>query len=90
MDKAGKEEKIVGWVIPGVVYIITLALAYGDLRSNDRLFDQRLAQIEKSMQRQQEDHDLLIEIRANQKVTAQELGLIRAYLERNGKALLPP
>ena len=84
-----KPEKIVGWVIPGIVYIITLALAYGDLKSNDRLFEQRLMMIEKTQQDQKSDHDILIEIRANQRSTTQELTTIRGYLERQPNGLKP-
>lgn len=78
-------KQIIGWVIPGLVYISTVVLAYGDLRSNDRDHDRRLAVLEKQADERKADHDLLIRIDANTQRLTAELGALRAHLERIGK-----
>ena len=55
-------EKIIGWIIPGIVYLVTIVYSYAAQTAATQLLEQRVVQIEKAVTAAQIDHDLLIKI----------------------------
>jgi hypothetical protein len=60
-------------LVTGLTIIVTLTLAYGDLKASDQRHELRLNTLEEAQKRNLADHDLLIKIDQNLQLLRQQV-----------------
>jgi hypothetical protein len=64
---------IITTLLTGLTIIVTLTLAYGELRASDQRHELRLARLEEQARISTADHDILIEIRGDVRRLAEKI-----------------